>query len=142
MKFDIEKARAQDAALEDAGITDEEVREAIDGYLQAAKFTGITEDGHPLDGTDYAWSSDAQDQARDDVIDFIVANVSAIREFQRVTGHGWLQVGIDFSLTRNGHGAGFWSRGTGKVVDDLTEAAHSFGGATVIVNSEGEMDFA
>ena len=141
MKFDIEKARAQDAALEDAGITDEEVREAIDGYLQAAKFTGVTEDGMPLDGTDYAWSGDSQDQARDDVIDFIVANVSAIREFQRVTGHGWLQVGIDFNFTRNGQGAGFWSRGTGDIGIELTNVSHPYGEAIVYVDDNEEMGF-
>ena len=141
MKFDIEKARAQDAALEDAGITDEEVREAIDGYLQAAKFTGVTEDGTPLDGTDYAWSSDAQDQARDDVIDFIVANVSAIREFQRVTGHGWLQVGIDFNFTRNGQGAGFWDRGAGEIGIELTNVSKPYGEAIVYVDDNEEMGF-
>ena len=141
MKFDIEKARAQEDALEDAGITDDEVREALDGYLQAAKFTGITEDGHSLDGTDYAWSGDAQNQARDDVIEFIVANVSAIREFQRVTGHGWLQVGIDFNFTRNGQGSGFWDRGAGDVGIELTNVSKPYGEAIVYVDDNEEMGF-
>ena len=141
MKFDIEKAQAQDAALEVAGITDEEVREALDGYLQAAKFTGVTQDGDSLDGTDYAWSGDAQNEARDDVIDFVSSNVAAIREFQRVTGHGWLQVGIDFSLTRNGHGSGYWDRGAGDVGIELTNVSKPHGEAIVYVDDNEELGF-
>lgn len=37
------------------------------------------------------------------------------------------QMGHDFSLTRNGHGAGFWDRGTGALGDWLTRCAQSFG---------------
>ncbi len=37
------------------------------------------------------------------------------------------QIGHDFCLTRNGHGAGFWDRGLGKLGDDVTEACKSFG---------------
>ena len=36
-------------------------------------------------------------------------------------------VAHDFWLTRNGHGAGFWDRGLGKVGDELTKTANSFG---------------
>lgn len=35
--------------------------------------------------------------------------------------------GVDFWLTRNGHGAGFWDRGYGSVGERLTEAAHAYG---------------
>lgn len=37
------------------------------------------------------------------------------------------QNGHDFALTRNGHGAGFWDRGYGKVGDDLTAACRPYG---------------
>lgn len=37
------------------------------------------------------------------------------------------RAGVDFWLTRNGHGAGFWDRGLGKIGDVLTEAARAFG---------------
>ena len=35
--------------------------------------------------------------------------------------------GVDFWLTRNGHGAGFWDRGLGTVGDELSAAAHVYG---------------
>jgi hypothetical protein len=37
------------------------------------------------------------------------------------------QVGHDFWLTRNGHGAGFWDRGLGDVGERLTTAAKVYG---------------
>lgn len=131
----------QGIALHEAEITDEEAREALDGYLQAAEYTGVDEQGGPLDGRGLSWTMDAQDKARADVIDFITSNVEDIREFLKVTRHGWLQVGIDFSLTRNGQGAGFWDRGAGEVGDRLTDASKPHGEASVFVNENEEMDF-
>ena len=37
------------------------------------------------------------------------------------------QAGHDFWLTREGHGAGFWDRGLGRIGEHLTEAAHAYG---------------
>ena len=37
------------------------------------------------------------------------------------------QLGHDFALTRDGHGAGFWDRGYGERGERLTDAAKSFG---------------
>lgn len=37
------------------------------------------------------------------------------------------QIGHDFILTRNGHGAGFWDRGLGEIGDRLTKWAKTFG---------------
>lgn len=37
------------------------------------------------------------------------------------------QIGHDFWLTRNGHGAGFWDRDNGELGDKLSAIAHSFG---------------
>jgi hypothetical protein len=42
-------------------------------------------------------------------------------------GYGWEGAGIDFYLTRNRHGAGFWDRGFGTVGAVLTAAAHPWG---------------
>ena len=36
------------------------------------------------------------------------------------------QIGHDFILTRNGHGAGFWNRGLGEIGDRLTKWAKTF----------------
>lgn len=36
------------------------------------------------------------------------------------------QLGHDFALTRNGHGAGFWDRDLGQIGEDLTNASLQF----------------
>ena len=41
------------------------------------------------------------------------------------------QIGHDFWLTRNGHGAGFWDRGLGEVGDKLTKICKEFKGIDV-----------
>jgi hypothetical protein len=41
------------------------------------------------------------------------------------------QIGHDFWLTRNGHGAGFWDRGLGEVGKKLTDICKEFKGLNV-----------
>ena len=36
------------------------------------------------------------------------------------------QIGHDFWLTRNGHGAGFWDRGLGEIGDKLSKICEQF----------------
>lgn len=123
--------------LWDVGISDVEIKQAIDNYLEAAVFTSkIVDPSVP-------WSGAAQVQARDEVIEFVLSQTEEIRDWQDATGHGWAQVGIDFSLTRNGHGAGFWSReGAGEVGRKLTEQASAWGEITVEIDDNGEQVFA
>jgi hypothetical protein len=53
------------------------------------------------------------------------------------------QAGIDFWLTRNGHGSGFWDGdwdhldGTGEAAKRLTDSAHSFGEVNCFIDPEG-----
>jgi hypothetical protein len=51
------------------------------------------------------------------------------------------QHGHDFWLTRNGHGAGFWDRGYGKVGDELSKIAKTFGEAHIYVGDDGKLHF-
>lgn len=46
------------------------------------------------------------------------------------------RAGHDFALTRNGEGAGFWSRGLGAAGDRLTETAHRFDEVDVWVSAD------
>lgn len=127
-------------ALWEAEITDEQIKEAIDNYLQAALFTATDEKEETLEGYGYAWSEAAQKLAREEVTDFVIQNAEDCKAFVD-TGRPWAQVGIDFSLTRNGHGAGFWDRGAGEVGQALTDAAHAWGGTTVYLNDNQELEF-
>jgi hypothetical protein len=53
------------------------------------------------------------------------------------------QAGVDFWLTRNGHGSGFWDGdydhldGTGEAAKRLTDAAHAFGEVWCSIYEEG-----
>ncbi len=49
------------------------------------------------------------------------------------------QIGHDFLLTRNHHGAGFWDRGLGEVGQFLTKQAQSFGGICFDVTASGKV---
>lgn len=47
------------------------------------------------------------------------------------------QIGHDFWLTRNGHGAGFWDRGLGEVGELLTDMCKPFGSVDLCVGDDG-----
>lgn len=51
------------------------------------------------------------------------------------------QVGHDFWLTRNGHGAGFWDRGLGALGDELTKRCKPYGEASLYVGDNGEVEY-
>lgn len=51
-------------------------------------------------------------------------------------------IGHDFWLTRNRHGAGFWDRGLCDVGRQLTEIAHSFGPVDLYVTVLNQITFA
>lgn len=75
----------------------------------------------------------------DDADDFLTACYDDLRRIAGAELALWEQHGGDFALTRNRHGAGFWDRGYGEVGDRLTEAAHAFGEAWLIVTDDGEV---
>lgn len=63
--------------------------------------------------------------------DLIFQIMDDVCEFIRLAGdllHDWPHnIGHDFALARQGHGAGFWDRGEGERGEALTEIAKSFG---------------
>ena len=54
-----------------------------------------------------------------------------------LNGLGLEQIGHDFILTRNGHGAGFWDRGLGDRGERLSAWARSFGTVWAFVSDSG-----
>ena len=50
------------------------------------------------------------------------------------------QMGHDFWLTRNGHGAGFWDRGLGELGKKLTNIAKTFGSCDLYIYNAGNGD--
>lgn len=76
-------------------------------------------------------SPEALQQIVDDCKDFRHHNAELMQNLDLA------QCGHDFWLTRNGHGAGFWDRGYGKVGDDLTKAAKAYGEQYPYVGDDG-----
>lgn len=50
------------------------------------------------------------------------------------------QLGHDFLLTRNGHGAGFWDRGLGELGDILTAHAKGYESIRAYINDDFKID--
>jgi hypothetical protein len=102
---------------------DEFTTTAIEHYVIALLWSEVGDNDEPLDG-EYGpedMSPDAMKDITTEVTDFVVAN------WQDVKGMDAAQVGHDFLLTRNRHGAGFWDRGLGEVGERLTANAHPYG---------------
>ena len=95
----------------------------LTAYLEAAAWTAEAED------RDYA--PEAIERARQDVTAF-VAKAGA-----DLDGIAPAQVGHDFWLTRNHHGAGFWDRGLGAQGDRLTTLADGFGECDLVLGDDG-----
>lgn len=118
------------------------MNEAAGAALETLLWSEMSPDGHPLD--DEFIVSDMDDEGADSVADDVYAfidmiidsdNAEAWEHVKRDPG----QVGHDFILTRNGHGAGFWDRGLGALGDVLTEWAKSFGSVNLYVGDDGNL---
>lgn len=82
------------------------------------------------------FSIDAIKEAQSDVFDFVNANQDLITKSELSEE----QVGHDFWLTRNGHGAGFWDRGLGKIGQELTENCKTYGSCDLYVSDDGHVN--
>lgn len=108
---------------------------AVRAYLECALWADGSKDNTEAeeDATDInAIDKNSIDRAIKDVGTFKEKAGSLIDE----AGLTDEQVGHDFWLTRNGHGAGFWDRGLGDIGDKLTELAHKFGQVDVFVDDK------
>ncbi len=118
--------------------------EMLDGYLECALWAEGYDDDYDADDLDdddiAAMRADVEDFALD--ADLADAWAEYARRMGGVLGGQWTpsaQAGHDFWLTRNGHGAGFWDRGLGKLGDRLTAAAKVYGEAALYVGDDGTL---
>jgi len=104
-------------------------------YVASALWSSTGDDGEPLD----AWATiddvapATLEAMRDDCAAFIVSAAALIEQCKLSPE----QVGHDFWLTRNGHGAGFWDRGNGAAGDALTALCKPFGGVDLYTGDDG-----
>lgn len=120
---------------------DNALRAMVERYLECALWSSNDESddrgGNPLDDTYYI--SDISDEtwleAIEDCDSFLESQAGDLEE----SGLGYEQIGHDFWLTRNGHGAGFWDRGLGDVGDRLSKACEPYGSVDLYVGEDGQV---
>lgn len=116
------------------------IDEVTKHYLECAIWASTDEDGEPFDAAfgieDF--SEEALAIAANDCAHFMADNEAALTE----SGLSQDQIGHDFWLTRNRHGAGFWDRGLDEVGRKLTDAAHVWGEVYVYMGDDGKLHMA
>jgi hypothetical protein len=107
----------------------------IKGYLQAGLSTAGLKD-HDVT----CLSSEAKSTVYEDLDGFMRSFGGLVRRAIAEPGYGsYDQVGEDFSLTRNRHGAGFWDRGLGELGTDLSEMSRPFGSVIFELADDGKI---
>lgn len=112
------------------------IENILDHYVICALWSSMDEDGEPLDAVFTIDDIDTKtlNCMRSDVAGFVESNADLLEQ----SGLSDQQIGHDFWLTRNHHGAGFWDRGLPDSIGDaLTKAAHSCGGVDLYVGHNG-----
>lgn len=113
------------------------------GYVEAMLFLIIDEAGDPRDDLDF---SDVADDTLAEIIrdcdEFATDNADDLTFYVERYG-GDVRAGMDFFLTRNRHGAGFWDRDFSEpgrtVLARLTDASHAYGGTYEYVGDDGKV---
>jgi hypothetical protein len=104
--------------------------ELLNEYLDTALWASTDDDGQPLD-RNYGirhFSKEAIASSEKDLSSFMEEAAPFLE--------GVDNIGHDFWLTRNGHGAGFWDRGYGEAGKKLTDIAHSYGEVNLYVGDD------
>jgi len=113
-----------------------DLRHMIQAYSECALWASTDDAGAPLD-RDYLVSEiapETRDQMAEDCREFatdLPVGTMALWSAE--------QLGHDFWLTRNRHGAGFWDRGHGTLGQMLTARAHGHGSFDLYVGDDGQI---
>jgi hypothetical protein len=112
----------------------------LDAYIECALWASTDAEGEPMD-TRYTRDDIAPEalaSMREDVENFCddALDTDATQGVSEIPDS---QIGHDFWLTRNGHGAGFWDRGLGKLGDDLTALCRPYGESDLYVGDDGKV---
>lgn len=114
--------------------------DTLNAYLACALWSSTDEKGNPLDEDGrsiYDFAPNSISSAMADIVSFVeYCTEAGIDPFSDLTQE---QVGHDFWLTRNGHGAGFWDRGLGELGSKLSDAAKTFGSSDAYIGDDGKV---
>lgn len=96
-----------------------------------------TSDGYYSNADDYELAEGQEERLLVEARDFYDWFTETYPEWEGDYG----QVGHDFALTRNGHGAGFWDRGdetySKSMRDETTEMSKVYGGVYLYLGDDG-----
>ena len=118
------------------------LKEVLEEYMECAEWssTHTPDPDHdinnviPMDSVENdGWSEDAIASSSVDITGFL-----SLCE-KDLEGMEPSQIGHDFWLTRNGHGAGFWDRGLGERGMRLTRASKVFGEARLELGDDKKL---
>lgn len=109
------------------------------GYIEALFFTDASDpdDGDLADATFAELAPDTLAKIIHDCELFQRDNADGLDAAYETSGYGEESAGVDFWLTRNHHGAGFWDRDLGAAGDALTQAAHGYTSRDVYRGDDG-----
>jgi hypothetical protein len=115
-----------------------------DGYVEGIAWACVAFEDDELDGglEDVELPSDVEETLRQDARDFLSDEhvVRLVRAaVRRRPAYSFESAGIDYALTRNGHGAGYWDRGLGIVGEALTQMARPYGSRYLMVSLDGSI---
>jgi len=111
----------------------------VEGFIECALWVGMDQKDTPLE--DIYTQGDIEEITIRGIIKECWDFLTEAREYLDQTGHeDYTRHGIDFMLTRNHHGAGYWDRGyPDEIGDKLTELSHSYGSYDLYVGDDGKL---
>ena len=111
--------------------------EMLNAYIECALWSSTDDDGEPLDGLGLDVSDDCRKRMEVECNSFLELLERVEVDASELDD---TQMGHDFWLSRNGHGAGFWDRGLGEIGDTLHKWAKSFGTCDLYVSDNNEVE--
>lgn len=120
----------------ESAATERCIEETTRAYIECALWASTDDAGEPLDGLYSAddLAGETREKMAADVVDFLNLLWREGLDLGPIEPE---QIGHDFWLTRNGHGAGFWDRGLGDLGETLTRLAHPYGESTLYIGDDG-----
>lgn len=113
-----------------------DIRDVELGYVDCALWCSLDDNDNPLDAMGVERiTPETRARMLADVKAFVQQNEASLLS----SGLRDDQIGHDFWLTRNGHGAGFWDRGLGVIGDKLTDACKAFPEVDLYVGDDGKI---
>ena len=116
------------------------MKKMIDAYIECALWTSThfkdenDSCGTPMDELGNDMADSCRESMANDCVGFLALLDAEKIDWSQLSLE---QMGHDFWLTRNGHGAGFWDRGLGELGDVLTKWAESYGSCNLYVGDDG-----